>query len=292
MPKEFPADKITKMEKREIKVPHADKLVGIPKKFRNDSEAIDILESKLTELYITSGAERIKDLELDKNERDLAILRFVNHALAKYLRRYGKEIRNTPQDKIHILEDGGTNKFTRGKFSGGAHSSLYGSILVDRKKSDVDFALILFHEELHNQSYKALQVTTGNKPELQTYRSGIAITTRDGKVTYFTQIEEAIIELISRKFYKEEMLSNDLFVVDEKKPPQEIYFSRKEEAELLNSIINDILIKNPGASREEIEEFFIRAQISGNLLPIARLIEKTYGKGSFRQLGEKTEEKN
>lgn len=39
--------------------------------------------------------------------------------------------------------------------------------------------------------------------------------------------------------------------------------------------------------REEVFNLFARATMSGRLLTLVRLIEKTFGKGAFRKLGEK-----
>jgi len=52
----------------------------------------------------------------------------------------------------------------------------------------------------------------------------------------------------------------------------------------LNQIINEIYEKNRAdfTESEEVFEVFARASFSGRLLPLARLVEKTYGKGSFR----------
>lgn len=41
-------------------------------------------------------------------------------------------------------------------------------------------------------------------------------------------------------------------------------------------------------SKEEVVDLFIRAYFNGKILPVARLYEKTFGKGSFRELGKKT----
>lgn len=68
-------------------------------------------------------------------------------------------------------------------------------------------------------------------------------------------------------------------------------YSYHEERKKFNSLIDDLYNKNSAefASREGIFELFAKATMTGRLLPIARLIEKTYGKGSFRRIGEKTQ---
>lgn len=65
------------------------------------------------------------------------------------------------------------------------------------------------------------------------------------------------------------------------------------ERERLNKLIDELFEKNEGTfkDREGVFDVFARAVMTGRLLPVARLIEKTFGKGSFRELGEKTAKK-
>lgn len=63
------------------------------------------------------------------------------------------------------------------------------------------------------------------------------------------------------------------------------YFNERKE---FNFMVDEIFNKNPSdfESREDVFNVFARATITGRLLPVARLIEKTFGKGSFRIVGE------
>ena len=62
------------------------------------------------------------------------------------------------------------------------------------------------------------------------------------------------------------------------------------ERKKLNELMDDICAKNKDdfSNREEVFKVFAKATLSGNILPVARLIEGIYGKGSFRELGENT----
>jgi len=55
-------------------------------------------------------------------------------------------------------------------------------------------------------------------------------------------------------------------------------------------LIDEIIEKSHGRfeNRQEVFDIFARANFSGNLIPLARLIESIFGKGSFRRLGEET----
>lgn len=62
---------------------------------------------------------------------------------------------------------------------------------------------------------------------------------------------------------------------------------RMDERKKLDSLVDMILnsSENEYTSRKEIVDVFMRANFSGKLLPLARLIEKSLGKGSFRSVG-------
>lgn len=275
------------MKEREISIPQADKVIGIPKEWEHDLEGI---EDFFQEAYITQGVDRIEGIELDKSERDLEIIRFVNESVAKCLQKYEREAHNTPLEKIHILREGGVQEYTNDKLRMGAHSVKSGSVLIDRVSSDVQFAIILFHEQLHNGSYKVLQFTKGKKKKIEPYRVGITVTTRDGTKNYLEDLEEAVIQLLTEKFYENEILPSPIFSTEVENQEIAPYFSRGRESEGLNRIVDDIWLRKQDyfELREDVEEIFINAQINGRLLPLARLVERTYGKGSFRNLAEAT----
>jgi len=71
------------------------------------------------------------------------------------------------------------------------------------------------------------------------------------------------------------------------------HYNFLEERERLWKIIEGIQQKNPGQfkSKEEVFDVFAKAYFTGRLLPVARLVERTYGKGSFRKLGAETKAK-
>ncbi len=89
-------------------------------------------------------------------------------------------------------------------------------------------------------------------------------------------------------------LFKDLAGITERDGSIEMYdYSYIKERGKLNRIVKDIFKNNTSdfKSVEEIFDIFAKAAMSGKLLPVARLIEKTYGKGSFRKLGEETQTK-
>lgn len=273
--------------KEKFELPHADKVVGLPSEYAEHQED---LERNFAKYFEAGGLA--EEFEIEKTPKDMEIIGFAEGAVKEYLQQYGrKKDLEIPTKNIHLYEDGGVEKLTKGKLMEGAHSALSNAIAIDRKKSDVDFALRIFHELVHAKSYKALQITKERKPEA--YRTGFSITSRDGEIIYFRSIEEALAGFLTERFYKEHIIGSEMFreeVARLEKEEREPDFGREEERKTLNELIESIwsLNKEKFKDKREIADLFLEAQVTGKLLKVARLIEGTFGKGSFRKLGENT----
>lgn len=66
------------------------------------------------------------------------------------------------------------------------------------------------------------------------------------------------------------------------------FFSYGEERENLNLLMDKIVEKNSGKfkNKEEVLMVFAKGMITGNILPLGRLLDRTFGKGIFRKIGE------
>lgn len=166
------------------------------------------------------------------------------------------------------------------------------------------------------------KVDNGKKEEISLgiRRAGFSIKTIDGK-TYFYDTNEAVITELEMRFdWKyfpqfpelEQDLKRKQKILEEISQSENMgmdYLKRTfahigeehegrvelkknlydEERAALNKLIDEIYEKDKSdfSSREDVFNVFAKATMTGRLLPIARLIEKTYGRGSFRALGEK-----
>lgn len=65
-------------------------------------------------------------------------------------------------------------------------------------------------------------------------------------------------------------------------------FSYGRERAVLNALIDKLFEKNQDKfkEREEVFNLFVTGYMTGNIMPLGRLIEKTFGKGTLRRLGE------
>jgi len=65
-------------------------------------------------------------------------------------------------------------------------------------------------------------------------------------------------------------------------------FGYPRQRKALNILVDKLFEKNKDKfkNREEVFEIFARGYMTGNIMPIGRMIEKTFGKGTFRKIGE------
>ena len=152
---------------------------------------------------------------------------------------------------------------------------------------------------------------------------GFSIITTSGDKTefYFKDLDEAVTEELTLRFIDKYFTSDSLLVQDDyftkimnmmgEKNTQPIRFDLgltdaetyvmmtsagstydRERTELWKLILN-VKEKNSDKfeSPEDIFNIFAKKYFTGNALALARLIEKIYGKDSFRKLGEKTKAK-
>lgn len=71
-----------------------------------------------------------------------------------------------------------------------------------------------------------------------------------------------------------------------------VEIARPNQRIMVLDLIEDLYEKNKllFSKKEEIFNIFAEAVMAGKLLPLARLIERTYGKGSFRRIGKEASE--
>ena len=153
-------------------------------------------------------------------------------------------------------------------------------------------------------------------------RSGFSIGTRDGDELLFDDINEAVITELEIRFEKEFMVRYPELMVelqrrddyvkklsardkvpieqvgqtvagingDETSGHEWVTYPYHAERLQLEDLINRLYEENMDSyeSREDVFNLFANATLTGKLLPIARLVEKTFGKGAFRALGEES----
>jgi len=243
---------------------------------------------KITEKLQGFGSEK-KSSEIEKTPRDIEIIDFSQKCLDEYLIQYGiKSIYHVGYNSIHLVPTSGTEEFKEGKMKEGVAAPMLGSCVVDRAENDVGFSVVTFHELFHLKNFTSIE----KKKEGGLYdgydirRSGFSSFSKDGKL--LKQVDETINNYFCKKFLEEKVKNSDIFKaddIDNFKLDQD----REELIEKFENICNTFYENNKDdfTSVEDVVKLFIDATLNGNLLPVARLMDKTYGEGSFVKLGRK-----
>lgn len=200
------------------------------------------------------------------------------------------------------------------------------AVILPENRSSLVTAQRVLHELLHFESFTAMQQPMGSHTDKASSaavsfiprRIGFSIFDETHSRRFFRDLDEAMIEILAARFddqYFDRIpaLAPDLErrrslrnMVEQ--APQEIaaVFSRqegdgrwetviekwrfKEQRERLNALLGEIYTRNKSrfTSEEQVFAMFARAVFTGRLLEIARIVEHTFGPGSFRELGEDT----
>lgn len=190
------------------------------------------------------------------------------------------------------------------------------AVEVGVETSNLELALVLFHELMHLGSFSRIRFT--NKPShpvlgnFKPERNGLSILDDDGDAKFFKYLDEALTEKLARK-YIEGQRKNPLYAKDlalreelfpgavsgtyvnyeesgdgEKNPVLAEMYPRELQA--TDDFVHRLYLQNQErfSNEDEVWNIFFEAKFTGKLLKLARLIEKTEGKGLFRILGEQS----
>lgn len=297
-----------------------------------EAEKEQILRDK-GERFDDQVFESLRGKEKEKTLEELQIISLANEATNEARQRYGLENFDIPPENIHVVTE---ESWPREK-SVAFYNSMFQGVVVREQPARIVFLKKIFHEMLHFKSYNALQVTSVENSELDEYRVGLTVHTRDGKRMYFVNLNEAVTEEMTKRFTTK-LFDNPLFAgeikqtkdvitrypravtgsgeplfdedtfyaeVEGKKSWDEAVgrlfgvqekskkittegFTYQSERKILNTLIDKILERNQDKfqDREEIFEVFAKGMMTGNILPVGRLIERTFGNGTLRRIGE------
>ncbi len=256
--------------------------------------------------------------ELKKTSEQRKVLDFVVNETNIFLEKFTKSDARASIDLIKLVDAEFFTKNFAGMSASGvclpANQCI--AILVNEKTTKTEMAEIAFHEFMHLFGFGKIGINGGTAngyADISFERFGLAIVSKDQKTMFFNQINEAITTELTNRFHehirKSPLFKDDIWILkntyeaNENFPPILVILedengksensarvSYVEEYARTMATIETIYKKNQEqfSSKEEVLEVFLEAYFSGKLLPIARLIEKTYGKGGFRMIGEES----
>ena len=263
---------------------------------------------------------QVKDFEKEKTEEEIKMVKIVLERLDNFMKDMGdpnplkirpEQVHFLYPDKIKAANLPLINFFDRRRqFIG----------ICDLGNS-LENMQGLAHETIHAHSFQSLEIDKDKS--VSDRRFGIRTKIRGGQNYYFEEINEAITEeltiifdrnyLVSvpglekelelrQKFIDAHLQSNDpeiresadeiayIKVNNQKQQLEATGYSYPAARERFGSLVKEVFKANETLFKSEDEVFmlFVQAAMGGRMLDLARVVEKTYGKGSFRKLGKVT----
>lgn len=236
----------------------------------------------------------IKEHEIPKTPEDIEVINLANEATNAIRRKYGFSVFDVPPENIVIVDE---PYWDWGEGGERARFSSAGQIIATPYSGqNFHFAGIMFHEMLHFKSFGSLRVSKDGKTIAQD-RFGLEARTRKGKM-YFKNLNEAVIETLAKDFVtslfrnKDPRFSKEIQELEQlgivlENLGEGMNFGYEQQREALNILVDKIFERNSGVfgSKEEVLGIFVESMFSSNLLAVGKLIDKTFGAGTFRKLG-------
>lgn len=265
--------------------------------------------------------EEIEKDEMPKNEKQLLLIDLANKETNALLEKFGIESYDIPEKNIHMISSDLIEKIHGEKIS--AISLMPNRlILLDKNfyNSPILFAAASFHEMLHLKSYFSLQLEKNQETgEIRKAirRVGMGVSASLKKIDenydhdHFRGLSEAITAHTEKQFLKKAMFlpildderkslesKENTDVIDNRLPASvdkdDVYWIDNETKEYFNvgyrkhrEVLNYLceeISKDNDLSMEDVHEKFLKAQLAGSLIELAKIIEKSFGAGSFRDL--------
>ena len=261
-----------------------------------------------------------------KTPEETAIIEEVLRYLPDFIRSYGGKPVDATSGHVHMLDTKKSNLVVRIMMKltsvGGMYRPENQTVLIDGQSKSMSSRLALAHgvahEFIHMNSFTSLGIVDDSNDSVKLRRIGLTIGSDDSdKLFYY--LNEAVTEELAQCFAESIFGKIDLLkdefqsLVDYKKnnsdakdafvtgtiaiPPGvfcmiELKYSLSsysQQREEFRKLVKDLYGKNPNKfdSEGDVFRLFAEAMLAGKIVPLVKIYEKTYGKGSFRVLGEK-----
>jgi hypothetical protein len=293
-----------------------DRLSGIERVIveRRLQKHAPILLERYAQLFANPSIEKGFAVERPLTEREQKLVSLVSRAANDFAKKYGgRELKIASRHVAVVPENNGEMS----EDATGEYFPHRQNFLTHAPVSELDFVISIFHEMIHFLSYQVVQMTLEEKSRIKMYRTGFTLGDRTGAHTYFANLDEAIVEELTKRFLNTVAERLDARLRQEKKEIQDFVESGEldsfegdevvavtenedgenytvtslgyeDERAVLSTLIDKLYKANAGrfSHPDEIFDLFAQSIFTGHILDIARLVENTFGKGTFRKLGE------
>lgn len=271
------------------------------------------------------GQDQMRKLEYPKSEKEIALIDFANEETSRLMQETGIEPYDVPLDNFHIVPPELYKKIGSGGVATAFITRQGMIFDAQRfRDNPVYFGAVALHELLHLKAHLSMEVWGENdEVEKTPYREGVTVKALQrygysGKYhEHFAGLHEAIVAETEKRLLgklldhpelakeKEWLMSDEAKEMrkelsEEKEIPEDsiVWVGKKgandwetigylRQRDVLNYVCEEIQkqFSDEYQSADDVYKLFLNAHFTGRLLSIARLVEKTFGKGSFRLLG-------
>ncbi|MGA2418161.1 MAG: hypothetical protein ABSF55_02900 [Candidatus Staskawiczbacteria bacterium] len=235
----------------------------------------------------------LRPQEREKTEEEKRIVEFILGKMPEFVERYGGIPVNLKPEHVHFLEvDERSKERLKAAKKFGFYDAPRQFIGILPRANSLMSARTVLHEVLHFNEFQSF--TKGKSGKLAQRRQGFAMQLGKTREEYFSLIGDAIVEKLAAKFEEEYFdFIPELKKMRENNSRREANEEGEVAYEEAVGVLDDIVIKqvynknkNRFKSEEEVFNSFARSAMTGRLLEVARLIEKSFGKGVFKILGD------
>lgn len=285
------------------------------KEKRAVSRAIkEVFDQKLFQEYLPKEREKTKD--------ELRIISFADDITDELAEHYGGSKLTIPAENIHIVP---REEFGRNHSSDAYYNANLQAVIMVEHKSMSFFASEIIHEMIHFKSWGSFRASEKEQNFLQ-HRVGVQVLAVEELVAssssenpektfhyYFQALNEALTEELTKRLFhehdvrivspEENLQTKELFArygendeivagsIERKgdlMSRHRVEFSYKSERQMLNRMIDSLYERNQDtfANREEIFDLFARWMFSKSSSGIGKLVDTTFGPGTFRRLAQ------
>jgi len=268
--------------------------------------------------------EILNNHEIEKTKKETALINLADQETSRLMQESGVESYSIPPRNIHIISGDLSEKLLmNGNRIAVAIPSSQRMFLRSRsfENKPVVFGSAIFHEMLHLKAHISVEV----KKDISILsRSGVSINSSIKKMKedefheHFLGLNEAIIVEAEKRFIpklidnpelsgEKEWMSSDEAEIrrkeisEEVKIPEEdiVWINEKDtkdfykipyhlQRDVFSYICQEVQKQFPDKYQnfDDVYKVFLKACFTGKLMEISHLVEDTFGKGSFRILGD------
>lgn len=261
---------------------------------------VDYNNELKNELYENHLGHLREDIRMELEEKEVkktpiqeALIDLANAKTNGLMEEAGVSPYEIPQRNLHIIPNELYKKICG---DDGTAMTLYPlqAIFFDAEfqKNPFDFGATTFHELLHLKGHFSAEInenSSGGK-NFTPYREGVGIrslqkTTReDGYYEHFRGLHEAIVSSCEREYIKT-LVDSPILKEQKEKLVSEMPYSYF--LKVFDYILAEISqeMNNTYPTPEKVRAEFLKSHFTGHLVTIGKIVEKTFGTGSFRILG-------